>query len=66
MHWASRGGPRPTGTTVGLVPLLAGGDWVLHTHGWTCLPENTGPPIGWFVIVMRAPRPSESLAVSLF
>ena len=65
LHWASRGGPRPTGTTVGDVPLLAGGYWVLQTQGCTCGPENIGPPMGWFVIVMRAARPSASLAVSL-
>ena len=33
-------------------------------HGWTCAPANTGPPIGWFVIVIRAPRPSSSVAVT--
>src|SRR3954471_18066935 len=62
LHWASRGGPSPTGTTVGEVPLLAGGFCVLHTHGWTCGPVKTGPLIGWLVIVIRAPRPSGSWA----
>src|SRR3954447_20299082 len=64
LHWASCGGPRPTGTTVGEVPLFCGGFWVLHTHGCTCGPEKIGPPIGWLVIVMRARRPSGSAAVS--
>src|SRR3954453_13217236 len=62
LHCASRAGPRPTGTTVGEVPLLAGGFCVLHTHGWTCGPVKTGPPMGWLVIVMRAPCPSASRA----
>src|SRR3954466_14587296 len=63
LHWASRGGPSPTGTTVGDVPLLAGGFCVLHTHGCTCGPANTGPPMGWLVIVRRARRPSGRAAV---
>ncbi len=26
-----------------------------HTHGFTCGPAITGPPIGWFTIVAPAP-----------
>src|ERR1051326_6062309 len=63
LHCASVGGPRPTGTTVGVPPLFEGGFWVLHTQGCTCGPAKIGPPIGLLVMTMRAPRPSASSAV---
>src|SRR4051794_16434754 len=28
-----------------------------HTHGWTCGPVNTGPPIGWLAMVTCALAP---------
>src|SRR4051794_3418179 len=37
-----------------------------HFHGFTCGPERTGPPSGWFVIVIAAPRPDGSSACSVF
>src|SRR3954466_16326912 len=27
---------------------------VAHTHGCTCGPENTGPPLGWLVTTRRS------------
>ena len=31
---------------------------VRHSQGWICSPENTGPPIGWFLMVISWPEPS--------
>src|SRR3954470_12923012 len=31
-------------------------DSLLQTHGWTCGPDSTGPPLAWFTIVTFAPR----------
>jgi hypothetical protein len=53
LHCASRGGPNPAAT-------------VPHTHGCTCAPANTGPPTGWFVIVIRVLDPSGRRALSTF
>src|SRR3954454_21354222 len=36
-----------------------------HFHGLTCGPEKTGPPFGWFVIVIAAPLPDGSSAFSV-
>src|SRR3954454_14955875 len=36
-----------------------------HFHGLTCGPAKTGPPFGWFVMVMAAPLPDGSRAFSV-
>jgi hypothetical protein len=35
-----------------------------HFHGAICGPSITGPPCGWFVIVMRAAAPPGMRAVT--
>jgi hypothetical protein len=37
-----------------------------HFQGLSCGPENTGPPIGWSVSVMRAPAPPGSVTLRTF
>src|SRR3954464_6957277 len=33
-----------------------------QTQGWTCGPENTGPPLGWLTIVSVSPSALGALA----
>src|SRR5947209_1020871 len=52
---------RPLAFVAGVLPDAAVGAGVAQIQGWVCEPSNTGPPIGWLVIVSRArcpPSPS--------
>jgi hypothetical protein len=50
LHWASNGMGKPV--------------TVRQTHGWTCGPAKTGPPIGWFVIVRWTVGPCPIVAIT--
>src|SRR5437763_16972050 len=61
---------RPLAFVAGVLPDAAVGAGVAQIQGWVCEPSNTGPPIGWLVIVSRAcgppcPSPLASAANSL-
>src|SRR6185295_11033029 len=55
----------PLAFDAGVLPDAATGVGVAQIQGVVCEPSNTGPPIGWFVMVSEArgrplPRPFES------
>src|SRR5256885_10008989 len=61
---------RPLAFVAGVLPDAAVGAGVAQIQGWVCEPSNTGPPIGWLVMVSRAcgppcPSPLASAANSL-